>query len=82
MIDEAKYKSLKRRADEARQTRDKAAGQLEATMDRLQNEFGCDSVEAAQRKANQLNKEAAAAEKTYNKAVAAFEEAWGEYTAE
>jgi hypothetical protein len=78
-VDEAKFRRLKEKAETARAARDKAAGQLEATMDRLKNEFQCQTVAAAKKKASELKREAAAAEKDYNKAVASFEEAWDEH---
>lgn len=78
-IDEAKFKKLKRAAEEARQARDRAAGQLEAAMDRLKDEFGCDTVEEAQDLAKLLDAQAAEAEAAYDEAVEAFEEEWSEH---
>lgn len=79
-ITEDEFRKLKRRADLAKQTRDKAEGQLEAAMDRLREEFGCKTVESAEEQLANLKAEAAEAERAYNKAVDAFEESWGDRT--
>lgn len=78
MIDEKEYKRIKRAADEARQARDRAAGHLEGVMERLREEFGCDTIQAAEKKLKTLTKEAKAAEAAYREAVEAFEEKWGD----
>ena len=65
-------------ADEARRARDKASGQLEGVLARLKDEFGCDTVKAAERKAAQLTREAAKAEQAYDKAATEFDAEWGE----
>jgi len=81
-VSEKEYKALKRKADEARQARDKAAGQLDAAMERLQVSFGCKTLEDAKRKAAELEREADKAEAAYSKAVKVFEEEWDEYLQE
>ena len=78
-IDEKQYRELKRKADSARQARDRAKGQLEATMTRLKDEFGCDTVAKAEKLATRLKKDAAKAEAAYDQAVAEFEEAWDDH---
>lgn len=77
-IDEAEFKQRKQRAEDAQRECDKAAGQLEILTERLRTEFGCSSLAAAQREVKRLAKEAAAAERDYDKAAAEFEEAWGD----
>ena len=57
-------------------TRDKAAGQLEAAMERLEAEFGCKTIEEAEKKLTKMEREMAKAEEVFNKAVVAFEEKW------
>ena len=75
-IDEKKFQALRRRADEARQTRDKSAGQLEGVMARLREEFGVDSVEGAKKLMGRLERKAARSLKAYTEAVADFEAKW------
>lgn len=75
-IDEAEFKKLKHRAEAARQARDKASGQLDAAMERLQTEFGCNTIEEAEAKATKLKREAEKAETAYHRAVKEFEEQW------
>lgn len=82
MIDEKEFKKLKQRAEDARAARDRAAGQLEGAMARLQEEFGCGTLKEAEKKAKQLSREADAAEASYNEAMTDFEERWGEYAGE
>lgn len=77
-INEAEFKKRKKAADEARRTRDRAAGQLDAAMARLHDEFECETIEAAEALSGRLERKAAKAEKAYNTAVAEFEEEWGE----
>jgi hypothetical protein len=81
-INEKEFKRLRRKAEAARVARDKAAGQLEAAMDRLQDEFGCNTVEAAEKKVAQHDREAKKAEASFEKAVAAFEEEWDDQLGE
>ena len=78
-MDEAKFRQLKRQADDARTTRDRAVGQLSAAMARLKEEFGCDTVAAAKKLLGKLEEETAAAETAYDEAVAEFKEAWDEH---
>ncbi len=82
MIDEAAYNKLKRRVDTAKQTRDRATGQLDGVMDRLKKEFGCDTIDAAEKKANQLEREAVVAERAFDEAAAKFEKEWGDHLAD
>ena len=77
-IDERKFRELKKKADGARAARDKATGQLEAAMERLQNEYGCTTIEEAEKKLAQLDRDAAKAEAGFEKTVTAFEEGWDE----
>mgnify|MGYP001565121621 CR=1 FL=1 len=76
-IDEQKFKQLKKQADDARAAQDRAAGQLEATMERLKNEFDCATIEEAEKLLVKLNKEAAEAGAEYDEAVVTFEKEWG-----
>lgn len=78
-MDEAAYKKLKARVDTARQTRDRAAGQLDGVMGRLKREFGCDTIGEAEALAKKLNREAKAAEEAFDAAAAKFEEEWNEH---
>lgn len=76
-IDEAKYMRLKRRAEEVKADADRAAGALEQQMKKLKDEFGCDTLEAAE---NLLAKEQAELdvfEKEYFAKLAEFESQWG-----
>jgi len=75
-IDEKTFTALKRKVDNARSERDRAEGQLDAAMQRLEDEFGCKSLPAAKKKLATLEREATDAEAAYEEAVAAFKEEW------
>ena len=76
-ISERDFKQLQQRAQQARTAKDTAAGKLEAVMTRLQEEFGCKTLAAAEKKAASLSTEADLAESEFDLAVAEFEEEWG-----
>jgi len=78
-IDERAFKQLNQRAQQARTARDNATGQLEAVMTRLRDEFGCETLAAAEKKAAILTKDASLAEAEFEEAVTAFEEEWHEH---
>ena len=70
------YNRLKRKADEAQQTADKAEGALEQVMKQLKKEFDCDSIEKAEKKLEQLKKQESKAKKEFETSVQEFEEEW------
>lgn len=71
-----KYTDLKERVDTAQRKADKAEGELEAQMDRLREEYECDSLEEANKKLKSLEKEEAKLIKKRDKAINDFEEKW------
>ena len=78
-INEIQFKQFRKQAEDARGARDKAAGQLEADMGRLKDDFGCGTVKAATKLHTKLKQEAMEAEATYDEAVLEFEEQQGEH---
>jgi len=78
-MDEAAYAWLKRKVDTARQTRDQATGKLDGVMERLKKEFGCTTIEAAEKRARQLASEAEKAETAFEAIAAKFEEDYREH---
>lgn len=76
MIDEEKFRELKRKAEEAQTAKDRATGQLESVQKRLKDEFGCFSLKEAEAKATELDKEAKVAEEEFENAAKDFEEKW------
>ncbi len=82
MIDEKEFRKLKQRADDAKEAKARAAGQLDAAMSRLEEDFGCKTIKEAEKKVKQLTKDATSAEAAYETALADFEEKWGEYAGE
>ncbi len=75
-MDEQTYKKLKARVDLARQTRDRATGQLDGVMDRLKKEFDCSTIEEAEKMAAKLEREATVAERAFDEAAKKFEAEW------
>lgn len=81
-MDETTYKKLKTRVENARATKDRATGQLDAVLERLKKEHGCDTIEAAEKLASKLEKEATAAEEAFDTAATAFEKEYREHLAD
>ena len=75
-IDEKEFRRRTQRAEDARQARDKATGQLDGLMERLRDEFDCGTIEEAEELATKLASQAAKAEQAYDKAATMFEEVW------
>jgi len=78
-VDERKFMELRKQAEAARTASDRAAGQLEATMKRLKDEFGCETITQAEKMGAKLAAEVGAAETVYVDAMRAFEVEWREY---
>lgn len=79
MIDLARYNQLKSQVEQLQSEADRAAGALEQLMGRLEAEFGCKTLKAAERLLAKLEGETEAAEVAYNKALKEFEKKWGSY---
>ena len=80
-VDERAFRVLQQRAEQARAARDRAAGQMDAAMARLRDEFGCESLKQAKAMLKKLERDAVAAEGAYAIAEKEFNDAWGEYEA-
>jgi hypothetical protein len=63
---------IKRTAENARQEQARAEGAKAQVMGELDREWGCKTIEAAEAKKRQLEKEAAEAEVEFNKALVDF----------
>ena len=70
------YMDLKKKVEEAQQNADKAQGALEQITNRLKDEFGCTTLEAAKKKLKNLEKEEEKAKTAFEDAVEEFEEKW------
>lgn len=78
-VDIPEYQRLKKRADELKAESDRAAGSLATVLARLKNEFGCESLEAAELKLAELRAAELRAAVAYNSALADFKEKYGDY---
>lgn len=81
-MNEVEYKKLKARVEAARATRDRAAGQLDGVMARLLKDFGCSTIEQAEKLVNKLEREAAVAEREFDDAAEKFQKEFDEHFAE
>ena len=73
-----RYQKMKRKADELRREADRAEGALEQLMEKLKEDFDCDTLEEAEQLSKRLEKEAKEAEEQFDVAVEEFEEEWGD----
>lgn len=67
---------LKKEAEQARREADKAAGALEQLHQRLQDDFGCASVDEARKELVRLEKEEKALLRQYEKLRQEYTERW------
>ena len=72
------YTNLKENVEEAEREANKAEGALEQVMKRLKKEFGCTTLEAADKKYGKMKKQAESAKEKFEKAVEEFEEKWSD----
>ena len=78
MISVDRFNELKKSADDARRAAAQAEGAQRQLMQQLADEFDCQTLETAERKAAKLEKEAKAAERRAEELLEEFEETWGE----
>ncbi len=72
-----KYERMKAEVERLKRESARAEGALEQLMNRLQEEFDCESIEEAQAKLEELDRAAKKAEKKCDKAWKEFEENFG-----
>lgn len=82
MAIEADYKKLKERAKLLANKIARAEGELDAKINQLREEYDVESIEEAKDLLEELKKEQAEAEEDYTKAVAVFEDKWGDLLGE
>lgn len=75
-ISEKDYLSLKREVEEAKANADRAQGALDELMDRLKQEFDCDSLKDAKALLADLQEKEEQAESAYLKAKSTYEKKW------
>lgn len=68
------YLLIKKEAEDAQQQADKAEGALEEVMKRLKDEFGCSTLEAAEKEMEKRKKEETKTNKAFKKAVDKYNE--------
>jgi hypothetical protein len=68
---------LRKRIEQAKADSSRAAGAEEQLLKRLEEEFGCPSVEVAQSKLNELEQDVVEQEQDFLAALAEFKERFG-----
>ncbi len=82
MIDIKQYQALQEQVAAAKSNADRAQGAYEQALAKLQEDYECPTVKAAEAKLKELEAAEEAAGKAYDKAYAAFMEEWGDTLAE
>lgn len=77
-IDLKRFQQLQAAVEKAQSDADRAQGALDQLMAKLEAEYGCTTLEQAEKKLEELTSKSAAAEQTYNDALAVFEEEYGD----
>lgn len=76
-MDDSQYRQLKRRAEMATAEAAEARGALKQAMQQLEQEHGCKTIKAAERKLQTLQEQERKAEQDLNAAIAAYTEEYG-----
>ena len=75
-LTEQRFNELKDQAEEAQRAASKAEGARDQLLDRLKDDFGCDSLEAGKTLLKKLQKEEATALTELDEALDAYEKKW------
>lgn len=73
-----RYQEIKAKAEKLQREADRAAGIAEAKKAELKNEFGCNSLKEAKELLKQYETEEKETRAEFEKALADFEENWGD----
>jgi archaellum component FlaC len=75
-MDLKEYQSLKSKVESAQRQHDRVEGALEQKHQQLEEDFGCDSLKAANKHIDGEDKEIARLDKEYEVRLQAFEGRW------
>lgn len=76
VIDLDQYQKLKVQRDDAQKEMERSKGAYDTLMRQLKEEFGCDSIEAAETYLSELDSEATKLEGEYNEKLESFQTKW------
>ncbi len=76
MITEAQFLELKKEYEDAMAAASRAKGAYDQLRERLRTDFGCDSLEDAQKKLRKLRESIEATEQEFNDALEAYQKKW------
>lgn len=71
------YQSLIQKRDSLQRQQERSKGKLEQLLSQLKSEFGCDSIEAAEKELTKIKKQEEKAEREADAAMAEWENKWG-----
>lgn len=77
-VDLKKFERLKSRLEDARRRQQRAEAVRDELLAELKKDWGCGSVEAAEKKLRKLEAEAEKAEQEFSEKLDEFEREWGE----
>lgn len=72
------FEKIKSKVDQLKREQSRAEGALESVMERIKDEFDCDSMAEAKELQKKLNEAAKKAETKYREALEEFEQNWGD----
>ena len=77
-MDLAQFDRLRQAVEKWQREQAKAEGALESLLQRLQREYGCETLEQAEQKVAEMEREAAAFEQVYREQFEQFRTEWAE----
>ncbi len=75
-ITEAEYNQLRTKVENAKSEAERAKGSLEASMRRLKEEFGCDTLKEAEQKLLRIQNEMEDLQEGFNSAFTRYQAKW------
>lgn len=78
MADVRKFMELKSAVERWKKERDKAEGAFSQLMSVLQKDFGCGSLEEAEKKISEMMNELESVSREFEESLASFETKWGD----
>lgn len=71
------FEAMKKKIEDLRRQSDKAQGAFEQTMETLKKDFGCETIEVAKEKTDELREKAVKLKARYEKSEKEFLKKWG-----
>jgi len=78
MVSQEEFDALKKKVERCQREADRAQGAYEQQMKKLEEDFGCKSIEEAEEKLSEIHAQLKEAELTFESEFNAFNEKWGD----